>query len=466
MVINTIADLAEHSYQRWLTTDQTELPRGAVEWIRDDIGEHRLSEEVGRIFGASIEESEKCYRFLKLTGVIEQARLRQLLTKQVLNEIELERTLRLRTIDSQFQGRINEQRVRLLRSPHEGAFPTRLLVIAAALVVGALGGLTHSSMGWSIGVLAGAGIAIGTRMMRMSRLVEQFIRTSNPGLEGQRRSVENDINDKRTHIDGEIKKLERLYAGTLFDTVQKKADLDKTTAPTDTVGYFMGPAAVTLVLMILPIFVTNAQWKQLSVPEFAPAPAPSAAPAPAPSSSPAFAPEPALEPAPSLAPEPAPVSDNNNVHITNSVVAEGVDSSQRPFGAKSTFTTGHRKLFLYFSYTGAISDNTMFHFYWYRDNKRIGQSVFTAKYESGNIWSWLDYGFEPGSYSVQTYVAEKPVELTTFNVVADTAYNPNERITQPDRQPHLPQRSFRPPSRDLRSDGWQESKESVTYEDK
>lgn len=259
--MQTLQDVAENCYQRWLTTDQAQLPKGIVEWLRNDLGEKKISEDVSRIFVVHILGSEKCYRFLKLTGVIDRDRLRQLLKKQVLVEIESERTLRLKGIDSQFRGSVNEQRRLLLRSPHDGSFPTWLLVILTALVTGILGRLVYSSIGWSLGVLAGASLACGVRMMRISNLIEQFIRASQSGLEEQRKSVENDINDKRVHIDEEIIELERLYAGPLVDTVQRKTDPATIISAPDTMRYLMVPSAVTLALAMLPVFVSESTIK-------------------------------------------------------------------------------------------------------------------------------------------------------------------------------------------------------------
>jgi hypothetical protein len=64
--MNTLKDLAELCYQGWLTTGDTELPSGAIKWIRDGLGEPGLAGQIEEIFSAAIKPSEKCYRFLKL----------------------------------------------------------------------------------------------------------------------------------------------------------------------------------------------------------------------------------------------------------------------------------------------------------------------------------------------------------------------------------------------------------------
>ena len=90
MSIDTLKDLADHCYQRSLTANQTDLPSGATKWIRDNLGEPRLAVQIEEIFAAKIKASEKSYRFLKLTGVIERERLIQLLRKQSLDELNNE----------------------------------------------------------------------------------------------------------------------------------------------------------------------------------------------------------------------------------------------------------------------------------------------------------------------------------------------------------------------------------------
>ena len=211
MDIRTLQDLAEHCYKKWLTADRISLPSGAVEWIRDDLGEHKLSAEVGQILGADIQGSEKCYRFLKLTGVIDRDRLRKLLKKQVLDEIEYEKVFRIKNLETDFQNKVNEQRRRLLNNPNDEGLPTWLLMIIAALVAGGIGILADSKIGWSIGVLIGAGATFIYRMMRMSSLVEQFEREAQPGLDIQRKSVESSTRDKKTHIDEAVINLDKLY---------------------------------------------------------------------------------------------------------------------------------------------------------------------------------------------------------------------------------------------------------------
>ena len=213
MDLHTLQDLAEYCYQKWLTTDQTSMPSGAIEWIREDLGEQSISEKVRQIFEASIQGSEKCYRFLKLTGVIDRNRLRKLLKKQVLDEIENERDFKLKNLKIDFQNKVNEQRRRLLSNPNDEGLHTGWLMLIAALVVGGIGILVDSKIGWSIGVLVGAGATLIYRMTRMSSLVEQFESEAKPGLDLQRRSVENVAIDKETHIDEVVINLEQIYSG-------------------------------------------------------------------------------------------------------------------------------------------------------------------------------------------------------------------------------------------------------------
>ena len=255
--MDTLKDLADHCYQQWLTTNQPALTPGAIEWIRNDLGEQKLSDEVRQIFTARIHGSEKCYRFLKLMGVIERDRLRRLLKKQVLDEIEVERAQRLREIEAQFHEKVNEQRQRVLRRPSEGAMPFWLLMIGAALVSAVLGGMVYASIGWSLGALVGGGVTCGYRIIRTSGLVDQFVSSSQQGLADKRRAVEADIEDRKSHIDDEAIKLEFLCAGPITNTLREDLSQPLFVSAPNTMRYLMVPAAVTLVLMILPVFVST-----------------------------------------------------------------------------------------------------------------------------------------------------------------------------------------------------------------
>ncbi len=254
--MNTLKDLADHCYQHWLTTGETQLPSGAIEWIRNELDEQKLSDEVRRIFIARIHGSEKCYRFLKLMGVIERDRLRRLLKKQVLDEIEVERAQRLREIEAQFHEKVNEQRQRVLKRPSEGAMPFWLLMIGAALVSAVLGGMVYASIGWSFGALVGGGVTCGYRLIRTSGLVGQFVSSAQQGLADKRNAVEVDIEDRKGHIDDATIKLELLYNGPLIDTLVEDLGQSLIVSAPNTMRYLIWPAAVTLVLMLLPAFVS------------------------------------------------------------------------------------------------------------------------------------------------------------------------------------------------------------------
>ncbi len=217
--MNTLKDLAEHCYQQWLSKDQTDLPSGAIKWIRDSLGEAGMAMQIDEIFSAAIKPSEKCYRFLKLTGVIERERIIKLLRKQILDELEAEREQSLLEVDEQWRARVDEQRQKIFNKHDDTSFSFFWFVVFVAIIggfIGAIVGRVSDSvsvdLGWRVGVLIGATVAYGYRKTRASTLTEQFINSASGGTESQKRGIEESIRDRKANLDSDIRQLLQTFS--------------------------------------------------------------------------------------------------------------------------------------------------------------------------------------------------------------------------------------------------------------
>ena len=227
--MNTLKDLAEHCYQHWLAPGEPRLPVGSIDWMRDGLGEPVLAGQIEEIFSAAIQPSEKCYRFLKLTGAIEKERLVQLLRKQILDEFDNDRTQRLREVDEQWQARVGEQRQRIFNKPTDKAFSFLWFAIFTAIIGGIIGAIVGRvsesisvNIGWRVGLLIGALVAYGYRRIRVSTLIGQFISSAREGLETQRKTIVETVQDNKVNIDSDMPALIQLFSQPLGESVKRE----------------------------------------------------------------------------------------------------------------------------------------------------------------------------------------------------------------------------------------------------
>ena len=222
MVMDILKDLTDYCYQQWLSEERTDLPSGAINWIRDDLSEPGLADQIEKIFSAAIKPSEKCYRFLRLTGVIYREQLIQLLRKQILKELEQERIWRLREIDSDIRARIAEQRQRTFNKPTETSYHFILFALFVAVVCGGVGALITGGFGWAIGLLVGTAIAYGYRAVRSGTAAEQYGSAIGNETEGKKRAIEQSFQDEVRNIDADIPTIEKKYSVPLRERMGKE----------------------------------------------------------------------------------------------------------------------------------------------------------------------------------------------------------------------------------------------------
>jgi preprotein translocase subunit Sss1 len=219
MQIDNILELSEHCYMKWITTNDTSLPLGAVDWIRDGVGEQRLSGLITDIFSAVIKPSEKCYRFLKLTGVIEQERRIKLLRKQVLYEIDQEGTEKLSNIDKQWQAEINKQQERIFYKPSDDSLSIVLLVTIVGVVFGIVGALIKLS--WYVGwLLVGVVAALLYRYARTSTLVDEYVKLTKGENEALKKGINENVNVRKSNIDVDLPQIEKAYNLSLGESLK------------------------------------------------------------------------------------------------------------------------------------------------------------------------------------------------------------------------------------------------------
>ncbi len=235
--MDTLKDLAEHCYQRWLTKDQTDLPSGAIKWMRDSLAESVLAGQIEEIFSAVIKPSEKCYRFLKMTGVIERERLVQLLRKQVLDELDNEREQRLLEVDESLRASIAARRQKIFNKPDDNALPFFAFGIIVGIVFGIagviVGGVSDGlsmDIGWRAGLLIGAVAAYGYRRSRSNTLTQQFVSSAGDGVKAQTKGIEEDIRDRVSYIARVLTDLERVYSLQLDESIKRIQGISKTSS--------------------------------------------------------------------------------------------------------------------------------------------------------------------------------------------------------------------------------------------
>ncbi len=268
MRIDTLKDLADDCYQQWLTTNRTDLLSGATKWIRDSLREPGLAGQIEEIFSAAIKPSEKCYRFLKLTGVIEKERLIQLLRKQALDELENEREQKLSEVDEQWWARVDEQRQRLFDKPDERAFPFFLFAVLISIASGFMGSVIghnaqslSADIGWRVGLLGGIVAAYVYRRSRATTLTEQFISSASSGVESQKEGIIENISDRRESIESDISVLIKQFSLLL----RKSEDLKKSelAAVNATKRVRIRYEAIGVVLALLLIVSPSLLWPSL-----------------------------------------------------------------------------------------------------------------------------------------------------------------------------------------------------------
>jgi hypothetical protein len=226
--IDTLKDLAEYCYQQWIDKNTTAMPSGAMKWIRENLVAPDMVGQIEEIFVADIKPSEKCYRFLRLTGVIERERLMQLLRKQVLDEIEQEKAQKLRDVDEQWRVKVESQWRSKFNKPDEQAFSFFWFVIIVSIVlsfivatIGRISDVLSVDAGWRIGLLVGAIAAFGYRRNRASTLTGQFINSTRVGIEAQKRHIQEEIRDRKANIDSDIPHLINKFSVSLKESEDK-----------------------------------------------------------------------------------------------------------------------------------------------------------------------------------------------------------------------------------------------------
>ncbi len=301
MQIYTLKDLAEHRYQRWLMTGDIELPPGSIKWIRDSLGEPELAEQIDKVLSADIKPSEKCYRFLKLTGIIERERLTQLLRKQTMDEIEKDGAERLLAVDEQWQAKIVGQRQRIFNKPDDRAYSFIVFAVIACFVGAVIGTIAASfsfiqasgpvrglveiveaivsgapesgsaDIGWRVGLIIGAIAAYGYRRIRTSTLTGHFINFAREGIETQKRGIEESIRDRKTNIDADIIQLITKYSIPLSESADNRQSNNVSTSETTFAGQtsqnyrYAGLVAIAgMLLVFTPSFIMSIGGKNIT----------------------------------------------------------------------------------------------------------------------------------------------------------------------------------------------------------
>ncbi|GFP43693.1 eukaryotic-like serine/threonine-protein kinase, partial [Candidatus Hakubella thermalkaliphila] len=121
--IYTLGELAEYCYQKWSQTDDQILSGQVVKdalhllqdkklatWIKESLSERQITQEVEKIVSADMAFSEKCYRFLKLSGVFEENRLITLFRQLRKKEFEVERDSKIETVKNEIRSRVFRER--------------------------------------------------------------------------------------------------------------------------------------------------------------------------------------------------------------------------------------------------------------------------------------------------------------------------------------------------------------------
>lgn len=188
--------------------------------------------------------------------------------------------------------------------------------------------------------------------------------------------------------------------------------------------------------------------------------------------------------APTPKPPPAPAPKPPQIKVERSVIAEGLDSSKKPVGVNTNFSSGNKRLYYYVSYNGAIANSTVFGYKWFKDGNQIRdlQFQYTVKHASGNAWNSIDYNFEPGGYEARLYVNGNEIDRTFFSINTSTAdiqkaeeqrrqqeaerqRREAEQNRQLEEQKRAEEQRRQREAERQRQNGWKKSREGVTYED-
>jgi hypothetical protein len=223
--IYTLRDLAEYFYNAWINSEKIGLPDNAIEWINDGLKETELSKQIGEIFKARIRLSEKYYRFLKLTGVIERQRLIDLVKKQGLQELDYEETCKVKEVENEFQGKIEEEGKRVFRKPSSNENHIWWLATKFAFffgIGGAISGaIAKSGVHMLIGILIGICIAYLYRYNRAYDAEGQYTKANREGLDHQIQKVEEGIRDRKENFEKDIPGLIKEFSLPLNESIKK-----------------------------------------------------------------------------------------------------------------------------------------------------------------------------------------------------------------------------------------------------
>jgi serine/threonine protein kinase len=121
--------------------------------------------------------------------------------------------------------------------------------------------------------------------------------------------------------------------------------------------------------------------------------------------------------APASVPSSAPASPS--INITKAVVAADADANNVAIGIDTSFLPGNKTLHYNITYDGAIANQTVFFFKWFKSGNLISESQFTLQYPSGWVDSKLNYDFQPGQYEVQLHVNGRQLNSTSFLINAN-----------------------------------------------
>jgi alpha-tubulin suppressor-like RCC1 family protein/serine/threonine protein kinase len=229
--IHTLRGLAEYCYQKWSQMDAQILSEQVVKdalfllqdeelttWIKEDLGERQIAQKVEEIVSADIAFSEKCYRFLKLSGVYEEERLFALFRQLRKKEFEVERDLKIETVKNEIQGRVEERSFRAYREGLGGALVRGVVggcclggflgpAIGALLLFLFWGALMGAPGAWilrgaPIGIPIGILIALRTRRRMLKKAT--MLPEEEKELSLRTQTIETEFSRKVAGIDEEI----------------------------------------------------------------------------------------------------------------------------------------------------------------------------------------------------------------------------------------------------------------------
>lgn len=113
--IYTLRELAEYCYKEWSETDNIILTKKVIKWIKKSLKEEQIAKKVEEITKKSLMNEKRLhpqeyYRFLKLTGVIEEDRLFGLFKIQRIRELEDEQNYKIDEVRRDIWREVEDRR--------------------------------------------------------------------------------------------------------------------------------------------------------------------------------------------------------------------------------------------------------------------------------------------------------------------------------------------------------------------